>query len=89
MQQPRAGSAAPSPGAFGEMVPAHQDPGNAEASPQTLSPGELGMLMKSIQAFVPEFPNLEMGEPSTRANRLLSWNITVGQAINPAGPHLI
>ena len=47
------------------------------------------MLMKSIQTFVPEFPKLEMGEPSTRANRLLSWTITVEQAINPAGPQLI
>ena len=60
-----------------------------DASPQTLSAAELGMLLKSIQAFVPEFPRLEMGDPVTRANRLLAWKISVQQAINPAGPHLI
>ena len=47
------------------------------------------MLMKSIQAFVPEFPKLEMGDVTTRAGRLLSWRIAVDQAVNPAGPHLI
>jgi hypothetical protein len=47
------------------------------------------MLMKSIQAFVPDFPKLELGDPATRATRLRSWRTTVTQAINPAGPHLI
>ena len=47
------------------------------------------MLMKSLQAFVSDFPKLELGDPATRATRLRSWRTTVTQAINPAGPHLI
>ena len=46
------------------------------------------MLLKAIEAFVKELPKLELGEVSTRANRLLSWKVAVEQAVSPAGPHL-
>ncbi len=46
------------------------------------------MLMKTIQSFVKVLPKLELGDVSTRANRLLTWRVAVGQAIAPAGPHL-
>ena len=46
------------------------------------------MLMKALQAFVSDLPKLELGDISTRANRLLSWRVAVEQAIIPAGSHL-
>ena len=47
------------------------------------------MLLKTVQAFVPDFPKLEMGEPATRATRMLNWFTSIEQSVNPAGPHLI
>ena len=54
-----------------------------------LSSADLNMLMKTIQSFVPEFSKLEGGEAATRATRLHAWIISVNQAVNPAGIHLI
>ena len=80
---------APLLGALGGLAPTPPELLDGDAPPQSLSPAELNMLMKSIQVFVPEFPKLEMGDSSSRAGRLLSWRISVDQAIIPAGPHLI
>ena len=44
--------------------------------------------MKTLQAFITELPKLELGDVSTRANRLLTWKVAVEQSIMPAGPHL-
>jgi len=57
--------------------------------PRAISSADLGMLMRTIQSFVPEFQRLELGDAATRANRLLTWRTTVTEAINPAGPILI
>ena len=46
------------------------------------------MLMKTMQVFLPELPKLELGDISTRANRLITWRTAVEQAIIPAGSHL-
>ena len=83
------GSGAAFPGINGEVVPVQSNVKGAAASPPNLTASELGMIMKSLQAFVPEFPKLELGDASTPANRLLNWTTTVEQAINPAGPHVI
>ena len=53
-----------------------------------ISMTESNMLLKSIQTLVPEFPKLEMGEPSTRAHRLKQWIISITQAVSPAGLHV-
>ena len=42
-----------------------------------------------MQAFVPDFPKLELGDPATHADRRLAWKVTVEQSMNPAGPYLI
>ena len=55
---------------------------------QPLSTSELGMILKAIQAFIPELPKIEMGDPATRASRLLAWSVAVRQMITPAGAHL-
>ena len=82
------GCAASAPG-IGDMMPAQFGHPSKEPSPQTLSPAELGMLLKSIQTFVVDFPKLEMGESGTRASKFHGWKIAVEQTINPAGPHII
>ena len=89
LQLQSASCGAPLLGTLGGLAPTPPELLDGDAPPQSLSPAELNMLMKSIQVFVPEFPKLEMGDSSSRAGRLLSWRISVDQAINPAGPHLI
>ena len=59
------------------------------APPKSISPADLTMLMRSIEAFAPEFPPLELGEVSARASRLLQWKTQVEQLILPAGPLLL
>ena len=91
-QFPFVSSCVPSPhGPSGGLTATHSGAQGQDARvpAQPLTSGELGMLMKSIQAFVPEFPKLEMGDTASRANRLKSWRTAVTHAINPAGPHLI
>ena len=61
--------------------------GDVEASPLPPTQAELAMLIKTIQSFV-EFPKLELGDPTTRANRLLVWKSAIREAIIPAGVHL-
>ena len=54
------GSGAAFPGINGEVVPVQSNVKGAAASPPNLTASELGMIMKSLQAFVPEFPKLEL-----------------------------
>ena len=56
---------------------------------QPLSTSELGMLLKSIQAFVTEFPKLEPGDVATKATRLINWRVAVKRTISPAGPVIL
>ena len=65
----------PSPPGGGQEVALPGSPG-VEVPTQYLTSGELGMLMKSIEAFVPNFPKLELGDASTRAKRLTNWRVT-------------
>ena len=78
-----------SPGAFGGDVPAQNFYGSTDVPVQPISTTELGFLMKAIASFVSELPKLEFGESATRAGRLQTWLGAVGQAVQPAGPHLI
>ena len=50
---------------------------------------ELTMILKTLQSLVPELPKLEQGDPATRARRLQQWILRVGQAVQPAGHHVI
>ena len=59
-----------------------------EASPTPPSSAELSMLLKALSSFLSEFPKLELGDVSTRAQRLLTWKVAVLQAIIPCGHHL-
>ena len=46
------------------------------------------MIMKSLQLFRPDLPKLVLGDPATRANRLLNWKIAVEQTLAPTEPHM-
>ena len=50
---------------------------------------ELSMVLKTLQSLVPELPKLEPGDSATRARRFQQWLLRVGQAIQPAGVHVI
>ena len=52
----------------GLTVPPLSGTSGAPASTPQIIMTELKMLLKSIQAFVPDFPKLEMGDPSARAS---------------------
>ena len=56
------------------------------ASQTTLTHGELGMIMKSIQTFLSDVPKLELGDVATRATRLLAWKANFEQVLIPVGP---
>ena len=58
----------------------------SNASQTTLTHGELGMIMKSIQTFLNEVPKLELGDIATRATRLLAWKANFEQVLIPVGP---
>ena len=58
----------------------------SNASQTTLTHGELGMIMKSIQTFLSEVPKLELGDVATRATRLLAWKANFEQVLIPVGP---
>ena len=78
------------PGASGGNAEVQNIGSGADVPVQAISPSELAMLLKSIQAFVSDsFPKLVLGDASTRASRLHTWRVNVTQAINPAGTHLI
>ena len=48
-------------------------------APPTISIVQMGMLMKTIQQYVQEFPKLGLGEPGARDTRLITWKINVAQ----------
>ena len=79
---PRVIDPATAPGAFGVHATLYRGGHGLVAPPSPLSPGELGMLMKSIQAFVPQdFPKFEPGDPATRVHRLLIWQVSIDQDV--------
>ena len=55
------------------------------ASPPSLSSSELSMIFKTMQTYVKDLPKLEAGDAGTRATRLLSWTVSIQQALRPVG----
>ena len=46
------------------------------------------MLLKLLDIFLKELPKLEMGDPTSRAQKLLTWKVAVQQQITPVGARL-
>ena len=61
----------------------------SSASMTAPSMAELNMIMKTLQTMVPEFPKLEIGELGTRPRRLQQWLLSVTQALEPTGHHVM
>ena len=53
------------------------------------SMAELNMIMVTLQTMVPEFPKLEIGELGTIPRRLQQWLLSVTQALEPTGHHVM
>ena len=70
-------------------MPARVGSSGVEVPTHCLSSSELGMLLKSIQAFVTEFPKLEAGDVATKATRLINWKFAITRTISPAGPVIL
>jgi len=49
---------------------------------------ELNMILKMIQTFLIELPKIQLGDVSTRANRLIAWKTEIDQALVPIGTHM-
>ena len=66
-----------------EVVSRPPGSGGGDSSPPAPSQADLSMLLKAIDTFIKAIPKLELGDIGTRANRLLTWKVSVGQMIIP------
>ena len=62
---------------------------NQMAATESLSMGELNMILKIMQQCVVEFPNIELGGMAERPDHLRKWRYAVSASLEAAGPHVI
>ena len=58
---------------------------SSDSLTEPLTLAETNFLVKLIENYAKEFPNLEFGEPTDRAHRLQVWRIRVRECLRPIG----